>query len=273
MKTHLLFLFIPAFLLVSCTKETPLQTDKVVVEAFLFAGQKIDDVRLTTIVPFGGNDTISKPINNADVFIYWQNKAYKLQNTNDSGYYHYPGNDLTIKTGELYEIKFNYNGFDVYAQTVCPPPPANISITKDTMKVVYFSLIDSILNGGSIEIPEPDSVIINWPNPNQAYYYVVAENVESVKESIYPDFISGVTGFFFQTMPTTNNSYTFFDLDFKHFGRHEIRVYKVNDEYVNLFTSFNQDSRTQAEPLTNVVNGLGVFTAVNFSTINLYVTK
>src|SRR5690606_21746760 len=103
-------------------------------------------------------------------------------------------------------------------------------------------------------------------------YYIVAENIEPVKERIYPDFISELTSFFFQTLPTTESSYTFFDLDFVHFGRHQIRVYKVNTEYVDLFTSFNQDSRTQAEPLTNVVNGLGVFTAVNYTTVDLYVT-
>src|SRR5690606_16822473 len=101
---------------------------------------------------------------------------------------------------------------------------------------------------------------------------VVAENVEPVKENIYPEEFFGLLSFFFQTLPTTESQYISYDYEFRHFGRHEIKIYKVNPEYVDLFTSFNQDSRTQAEPLTNIKNGLGVFTAVNYTTVKLYVT-
>ena len=267
-------LYILPFLLLflGCEKEPINQADKVVVEAYLFRDEPIDDIRVTTLLAYGGTDTVPQPVNDLAIDIIWQNKAYRLQSTNDSGYYHYPGNDLQVKAGEIYELRFEHKGAFVSALTVCPPEPQNISISKDTLDIVLFSLVDSFLTGGSITPPEPDSVVVSWPNPNNEYFYVVAENIESVKEPIFPDFIVGISSFFFQSQPTTNSSYEFFDFDFRHFGRHEIKVYKVNQEYVDLYTSFNQDSRTQAEPITNVINGLGVFTAVNYKTVPLYVT-
>lgn len=45
----------------------------------------------------------------------------------------------------------------------------------------------------------------------------------------------------------------------------------VNDEYVNLYNSLNQDSRELNEPYTNIQNGLGIFTAFNSDTLYLQV--
>jgi len=270
---NLVYVFYLFFIAASCTKITPDQENKIVVEAFLFEGEKVDDIRLTKLLAYGGDDTIPQPINDAEIDIIWQGTSYRLENTNDSGYYNYPGIDLQVIQGEIYELKVNYNDFDISALTICPPKPQNVSITKDTMKLVFISLIDSFLTGGNLTPPDPDSVIVSWPNPNGEYFYVIAENVDSVKENIYPDFVIGLLSFFFQSQPTTESTYTFFDSDFTQYGKHEIRVYKVNQEYVDLYTSFNQDSRTQAEPLTNIINGLGVFTAVSYETVPLYVKK
>ncbi len=50
-----------------------------------------------------------------------------------------------------------------------------------------------------------------------------------------------------------------------------VRVYKVNQEYANLYRSREQDSRSLNEPLTNVQNGLGVFSAFASDSVGLYV--
>jgi len=39
----------------------------------------------------------------------------------------------------------------------------------------------------------------------------------------------------------------------------QTRVYKVNQEYADLFVFGTQDSRNLNEPLTNIKNGLGIF--------------
>ena len=266
-------LFALIVLIISCNKQTPNQSDKVVVEALLFAGETVDDVNLTKLLAYGGEDTIPKPINDAEVSITWNNKTFELTNSSDTGSYHYPFADLKIEEGELYQLNVNHAGFEISSFTICPPKPSLPTITKDTLKIELFSILDSLFTGGNTEIPDPDSIVVEWANPNNEYYFVVAENVEQVKENIYPEFLGLIGDFFFQTTPTQSSRYVFTDLDFRHFGRHEIRIYKVNQEYVDLYQSYEQDSRTQAEPITNVFNGLGIFTAVNYSTVDLFVTK
>jgi hypothetical protein len=50
-------------------------------------------------------------------------------------------------------------------------------------------------------------------------------------------------------------------------GLHRVNVYRVNQEYADLYRSRNQDSRDLNEPLTNIANGLGVFTAFNSDSV------
>jgi hypothetical protein len=65
----------------------------------------------------------------------------------------------------------------------------------------------------------------------------------------------------FVTAPTTNNHYQVPQSDFNYIGKYKITLYRVNQEYVNLYATRQQDSRALNEPLTNVKNGLGIFTA------------
>ncbi|MBC8181278.1 hypothetical protein H8E88_09140 [candidate division KSB1 bacterium] len=46
-----------------------------------------------------------------------------------------------------------------------------------------------------------------------------------------------------------------------------MKVFRVNQEYGDLYQSRNQDSRDLNEPLTNIVNGLGVFSAFNCDSV------
>lgn len=257
----------------ACEKIDTNQSEKMVIEAFLYEGEPVDDIRITSLLSFGGTDTIPQPINDAKVSIIWEEEEYELQNYHDSGYYRYPFLNLKVNAGEIYQLKVELNGNEANALTLCPQPPQNITISKDTLKIELFSLLDSLLSGGNIEEPDPDSIVVKWDNPNNEYFFVVAENIEPIKEAIYPEFLGIIGDFFFQTQPTNSNEYLLWDLDFRHFGRHQVRVYKVNQEYVDLYQSFEQDSRTQAEPLTNVINGLGIFTAVNYETVEIYVSK
>jgi len=42
-----------------------------------------------------------------------------------------------------------------------------------------------------------------------------------------------------------------------------VSVYRVNQEYADLYEGRRQDSRDLNEPSTNIENGLGVFSAFN----------
>jgi hypothetical protein len=80
-----------------------------------------------------------------------------------------------------------------------------------------------------------------------------------------PDFFPGGGGGMLRMVSTPTADYQYriqrFDLSF--YGRHRVKVYRVNQEYADLYESRQQDSRDLNEPLTNIRNGLGVFSAFN----------
>jgi len=70
------------------------------------------------------------------------------------------------------------------------------------------------------------------------------------------------------TAPTNENRYRISRFDLAHYGRYNVRVYHVNQEYANLYYSHQPDSLDLNEPLTNVENGLGIFSAFASSSAN-----
>ena len=57
------------------------------------------------------------------------------------------------------------------------------------------------------------------------------------------------------------------------YGRHRARVYRVNEEYVDLFKFGEQDPTRLSEPPTNIENGLGIFTAFNSVSLDFQVSR
>ena len=254
---------------ISCKKEIddPDLLNKVVLEGYIFANEPVDDIHLTQLLRFGGEDTIPQPINDADVKIIWKAVSYQLKPSGgDSGYYYYPGNDLQILEGESYRIEIDYFNKLTSGETVVPPPPTGVNLSADTTE---FSKIPPF----NIYISD-DSLKVSWDNTNAAYYYVVIKNIDPNPVPLYPGFNFGslISTFLF-TRPTQEDNYEILDYYITHFGKHQVRVYRVNQEYVDLFTSLDQDSRTLNEPITNMNNGLGVFAAFNSDTVDFYVVE
>ena len=74
-----------------------------------------------------------------------------------------------------------------------------------------------------------------------------------------PEFIGQARRFV--SVPTPADSTTVSQLSLTHLGEHRIRLYRVNQEYADLYEGRVQDSRDLNEPASNIVGGLGVFSA------------
>lgn len=263
-----------ALLFTSCTKENLDEpTNLVVLEGFVYAGQPVEHIKLSKMVAFGGTDTIPKPINDAVVRIYWNEVAYSLvENGGDSGFYKYPNTDLQILEGNSYRIEVDYFGTTAKATTTVPGQPQSLTVSKDTLAVPKFSL-GPIFDTSAVQDLE-DSIVLSWTADPEEYFYVVINNIESDPEQIVPEFLVNILkAFGVFSRPFQGDSYTIQGLDLTHFGDHKYTVYKVNKEYVDLFSTLDQDSRTLNEPETNVVGGLGVFSSFNGSTGLFHVKK
>jgi hypothetical protein len=145
-----------------------------------------------------------------------------------------------------------------------------MTFTKDTMTMPSGGASTTMPPGGTrVMITTSDSLVVTWSNPNSEAYYVVVESVDPNRQVLQTDTMARVMDRRFVTEPITEDHYRVFDQDIKYTGRHKVTVYRVNQEYVNLYKSRQQDSRSLNEPQTNVKNGLGIFTA--FASDSLFI--
>lgn len=245
----------------------PTDVQMAVVDAYLFTNEPVNDIRLSSLISYGSEDTVGTPINDADITIKEDNRVYHLIASGDSGLYRYPDSDLVIEQGKTYEIEFNYYGKTISAKTTVPLKPQGVSITMDTF------YIDSESNNPPNFRDTTNWEYITWENADGGYFYVVIENIEENPESIYRD-TTFSRGFRFMSAPTRSDSYRISPMiTFKQYGRHRAKIYRVNKEYADLYESREQDSRNLNEPLTNVNNGLGIFTAATGDSVFFEVRK
>ena len=75
MKKCLAFIF--SFFFFSCDNEIPID-ENFVVEAFLFQGEVVDDIKIKEAKMWNSTDSITDYIENADVIIFGNGTEYKL---------------------------------------------------------------------------------------------------------------------------------------------------------------------------------------------------
>lgn len=247
------------------------EAEGVVVEAFLFAGEPVDDIQLTQVLSFDSESTEPVYINDALVTLYRDDEMFGLiPAEGDSGFYHYPGDDLEIEIGETYSLEIEYLGEIVSAETTVPAPPAGVASSEEVLEIAPINQISDI--GNIREIPQ---VEITWENPDADYYYVLVENIEENPSSINNsgfDF-GGRANFFEVSEPVQEDFHIIQPNVLPQYGTYRVQVFRVNLEYADLFETFEQDSRSLSEPLSNVNNGIGIFTAFSSDQLTFEVVR
>lgn len=243
--------------------------DTPVVEAFLYANNPVDDIKITKLVPFGA-DTNNLEVNGLDIDIIWNGNTYPLQNNpSEDGKYFYAGSDLEIISGETYQIQFDYEGKTISSSTTVPPAPTGTTLSKTS---ITLPQLNSIFDAQPLRDANL-AIDLEWNNPNGDYYFIVIENIEENPEAIDVANIVNLN-FEFVSTPTQNSFFTIFPfLHYTQFGTHRIIVYRVNEEYALLYETINQDSRDLNEPFTNIDNGVGIFSGFASDTLYLEVIK
>lgn len=245
-----LLLCVACALLCACDSSLLLpESERLVVRAYLYSGEPVRDIQLTSTYAITSEDTVGAPINNASVTLEKAGRVYALALTpGDSGYYHYAGNDLTVTAGDRFKISVVRNNERATAATDIPPAPQNVQLSAGDFVV------------SSTPTPfDTSSITVSWDNPDESFYFVTVENIEAVRTPINDRQPFPRGAFFSRSRPTRDSRYQIRRFDLSYLGQHRVRVYKVNQEYANLYAFGQQDSRNLNEPLTNIQNGLGVF--------------
>lgn len=254
-------------ILTGCESEniSEISLEKAVVQGYLYANAPVTDISLSQLIPYGLDVSSVAPVNDLAITITHENKDYPLSiSPGDSGYYHYAGDDLIIKEGNTYKLNFEYGGNAVSATTTVPTPPTGLSLSDSIIYIEQVVFGQGFPGGGGMTRPDPIELI--WDNAKGFYHYVVVENIENNPAEIFVD-IPFERNFRFVTEPTADLLYLIQTQILEQYGTHRVVVYRVNQEYVDLFENAEQDSRNLNEPLTNVENGLGIFTAFNSDTL------
>ena len=266
MKKVIFALMILCLICLSCSLDSITSPEKslVVIQAFVYAGEPVGDVRLTSTLPLGSIETSAPPINNASVYIIKNQIRYQLVlSPGDSGYYHYPGSDLTINAGDVLSIEVEYYGGFITATTVVPSPPQEVTLSSDTL--IYPTMTEP-QSFNPIDF-EKSRLTLRWENNDNSLFYVTVENVDSNPIPVNESGLTFRQRISFISRPTSGDSMRISFSNIIYLGRHRAKIYKINQEYANLYYTQNQDSRDLNEPLTNVKNGLGVFSAFNSASV------
>ncbi len=253
----------------ACTDSDPMgpDADILVVRAFLFTGEPVADIRITTTVPLVSEDTLGTPVSDAMVWLERDDVRFDLIATpGEPGAYHYPGSDLVVGVGEVFELGIFRGSEIISATTVVPPPPEGFAVSSDVLEVVDLTAGFGGFGGrggggGGLAF---GGLIVRWINPERDLFFVVVDNLETDPVQIpAPDFIEQARRF--TSAPTPADSTTVSQLSLTHLGEHRIRLYRVNQEYADLYEGRVQDSRDLNEPPSNILGGLGVFSAFSSS--------
>lgn len=227
------------------TSFSPSEDDRFVVQAYLYAGEPVTDIRLTSTLPLGSGDSTAPPINDAEVALIKDGDHYPLvPSPGDSGYYHYPGDDLVVEIGDVFDFEATVDGVTATARATVPLPPDDVNLSPTELEWARGT--------------EP--VMVRWPNPERDWYFITHQNIEPNPESIFEGNVfirAGVV----VSEPTDADNMEIPVSTIEHYGRYELKVHRVNQEYVDLYLSREQDTRDLNEPETNIENGIGIFTA------------
>jgi hypothetical protein len=232
------------------------ESDLVVVEAFLYAGQPVTNVKLTLTIPLD-SDEAPEPLPDAQVTLTRDGVEFALISTEgEPGYYHYPGSDLEVVPGDEFALEVRHDGRIVTGETVVPTPPEGLSLSSDTMAIANLGLGMGGF-GGKFSF---SSLLVYWSNPDWSYYYVTADNLEADPAPM-PHTEMFTRPIRFISQPVQSDSMGVNQFTLTHYGVHRLNLYHVNQEYADLYEGQTQDSRDLNEPPSNISGGLGVFSA------------
>ena len=269
----ILLLFI--YFLFSCDVEIPIR-DNFVVEAFLFQGEEVDDIKVKETKLWNSEDSIDTYINNASVKLYGNGNEYLLD-YNASFDSYVLGEKIEILSGEKYGIEITVKERTATAETIVPSKPLGLKMSENKI-VVPPLVISPALPNILANLFENARTNVIWDNPNDEQHYLTIQYIGDDEDPIFNDKIPGVVGEFFsnfslQSAPTSCNKYNVICMSLKNYGKYKVSLYKINKDYVSLFESEVQDGTELNEPPSNIINAFGIFTAFASDTTSFEIVR
>lgn len=256
----------------SCETEDfdTIDSNTIIVEGFLFEGQTVSSVTISRLKPFEYNENENFGVSDAEVVLLNSDQEFNMKLNNDQlGEYVIDDIDWAVNVGETYSLQVSHENNLITATTTVPPKPTGVVISETLLEIPPVESFEDVFSAINLETLE-----VSWDNEEARYYYFLVENIEEDPEEINQlDFNFGDGNFNLVTEPTNLDIYNLQPNVLTQYGTYMIVIYAVSQEYVDLYQTDQQDSRNLTEPLTNVKNGVGVFTSFSTDTLYFEVTK
>ena len=255
--------FFSFFIMLSCDNEIPID-ENFVIEAFLFQGEVVDDIKIIETKLWNSSDSTTSYIENANVKIYGNGYDYQL-NYNPQIQRYITSDNIDVISGNTYGIEVTVKDRTATAETTVPTKPTGLKLSEDKVIIPPLFLSPALPNLLA-NLYESARTTISWDNPNDEYHYLTIKYVDDDQDLIFSEEFPDALGEFFnnfslQSQPTKELSYSTLCLSLKNYGRYKVTLYKINKDYYSLFENQQQDGYELNEPPSNVINAFGVFSA------------
>lgn len=247
--------------LIGCEKDNvQSQLEKaVILKGIVVAGENRATIELGTLESING--VIKEgPIQDASAYISGGGQESILGEVADSpGTYSSPLNEITILPGNEYQIDVVADSRELSAIAMVPMPLIFTSISDQTV------IVDET---------EPGELVFECAWVEEVGFEYVFVLVEPSDEPVSIEFgvPSGNFNSIYQ-LPTDKTFLRIYDTDFRYYGNHTLKIYKIDREYSELFRYTPGLNSGALNGPDNVQGGSGYFTGVSQVTLELFVQE
>ena len=213
-----------------CTEEVSLlssETETPVVEAYIFANESIDSIRVTKSISYSG-DGVLENIDNLEITISDGVEDIRLDPIGN-GYY--SKLDYIVEEDKTYTLEFDYEGRTIMGTTYVLPSK-DISFSRSSLRLEKIEFNGPGQGGGPGLLGQQEIVEVSWNNSENNYYFVDVKIIEDD-----PEYVNGLFDFleeqdielpqqFFRSEPDIVDFYTLDTRrELQFFGTYEVIVF------------------------------------------------
>ena len=257
---HFIALCTLAFAMISCQEQ--IRTDleqKILVESFIRFGSDSNTLEIRLFTPLSqSNESPFKTPQSTQIINVSKNVELFPEFISE-GIFKISSEQLKLGEEDILELRINYEGQTIYSRTKVPSRTSDMRLSDDELKINY--VVDAV----------PIRINLVWTsNIEENYYLIQIDTASRDPLMIDPDRIgtdpnSPYLDIAKIGVPISSNQVEISYPAVKYFGRHRLILYHISQEYYDLYNNPVQGSYNKLNQ--SVINGLGIFTAMNSDTI------
>lgn len=242
----------------SCTEEVKTDLDnKILIESFINIGRLDNKIEIRLFSPLSKSGSAPLITPQSTQIVNLTKGISLFPKFESTGIFLLNSESLDLGEGDNLELRINYEGNRIFASTKVPETIKNIKLDGEKLKINY--ILDGI----------PNRISLSWDKENDPDYFLVQIDTASKDPDIIEEdrINSDPSNPYLDRVgiPITDSEIEITYPSVEYFGRHKIILYHISRDFYELYINPVQGSYNKLNQ--SVINGLGIFTAMNSDTI------